>query len=147
MPRQALPRFCVPSLLAVNRARSVTCSPCVAPRFSTTLHCAPLPHHTTLSPRTLPADSFAPKRKKGDDDDDDGKGIVHDDVWCLDLKSLVFERVKKQGKQSRPRASRCSCDRPRLRMRSAAPWIHMAAHQASAPLQAWPQILAPPLGW
>jgi hypothetical protein len=39
-----------------------------------------------------------PKRKhRGDDDDNGGKGIVHDDVWCLDLQTLAFERVKKQG--------------------------------------------------
>ena len=28
------------------------------------------------------------KKQRGDDDDDGGKGIVHDDVWCLDLKAL-----------------------------------------------------------
>lgn len=35
------------------------------------------------------ADGFLPKgsRKKHDDDDDEGKGITHDDIWCLDLKT------------------------------------------------------------
>lgn len=60
------------------------------------------PERGPLGPLSPPADSFGPKRKKGDDEDDGGKGIVHDDVWCLDLKSLAFERVKKQGRAPAP---------------------------------------------
>lgn len=67
---------------------------CILPRA-----CPPARAHvlTALHRLARPADSFAPKRKKGDDEDDGGKGVVHDDVWCLDLKALTFERVKKQG--------------------------------------------------
>ncbi|KAL4853408.1 Kelch domain-containing protein 4 [Chlorella vulgaris] len=42
--------------------------------------------------------SFLPNKKKGGKgEEDEGKGVVHDDVWCLDLKSLEFERIKRQG--------------------------------------------------
>ena len=52
------------------------------------------------------AGSFAPKKAKNDaDDDDDGKGVVHDDIWVIDLKTLLWERVKKQGMAPTPRTS------------------------------------------
>lgn len=45
------------------------------------------------------------KRKKDADDADDGKGIVHDDVWALDLKDFTWERVKKAGMAPTQRTS------------------------------------------
>lgn len=57
--------------------------------------CTHLPLRALLLPS---AESFLPNKKKGGKgEEDEGKGIVHDDVWCLDLKSLEFERIKRQG--------------------------------------------------
>lgn len=43
-------------------------------------------------------DALLPKlKRKAEDEADDGKGITHDDIWCLDLKSHQWERVKKAG--------------------------------------------------
>ncbi|GAB4820430.1 hypothetical protein N2152v2_007476 [Parachlorella kessleri] len=38
--------------------------------------------------------SLAKRKAK---DEDNGKGVTHDDIWCLDLKSHQWERVKKAG--------------------------------------------------
>lgn len=44
---------------------------------------------------------YLPKasRRKKEEEEDEGRGITHgfDTVWCLDLKALQWERVKKQG--------------------------------------------------
>ena len=37
------------------------------------------------------------KKKGGSDDEDDGKGIIHDDIWALDLKGYTWDKVKKGG--------------------------------------------------
>jgi N-acetylneuraminic acid mutarotase len=37
------------------------------------------------------------KRGKSSEEDAEGKGVVHDDVWALDLKVKTWERVKKAG--------------------------------------------------
>jgi hypothetical protein len=48
-------------------------------------------------------------KKKGgvldSDDEDDGKGIIHDDIWALDLKNYTWEKVKKAGMAPTPRTS------------------------------------------
>ncbi|KAL4541299.1 hypothetical protein Ndes2437B_g05679 [Nannochloris sp. 'desiccata'] len=48
-------------------------------------------------------------KKKGgmsdSDDEDGGKGIIHDDVWALDLKNYTWEKVKKAGMAPTPRTS------------------------------------------
>jgi hypothetical protein len=46
-------------------------------------------------------------KKKGQDsdDEDDGKGIIHDDIWALDLKNYSWEKVKKAGMAPTPRTS------------------------------------------
>ncbi|KAI7844606.1 hypothetical protein COHA_001846 [Chlorella ohadii] len=50
-------------------------------------------------------DSFMPKRGKKGDEEEEGKGVIHEDVWVLDLKTLAFERVKKQGMAPNPRTA------------------------------------------
>jgi hypothetical protein len=49
--------------------------------WQTTMRRATLSHAACLA-----AGSLLPKRKGGDDADD-GKGVTHDDIWCLDLKT------------------------------------------------------------
>jgi N-acetylneuraminic acid mutarotase len=43
--------------------------------------------------------------KSGHDDDDGEKGIVHDDIWALDLVSWTWQKVKKEGMAPTPRTS------------------------------------------
>lgn len=39
-----------------------------------------------LSPLGLCAENLLPKKKKrGEDEEEEGKGVTHDDVWCLDI--------------------------------------------------------------
>jgi len=45
------------------------------------------------------------KKKAGSDDEDEGRGVVHDDIWALDLGSFTWERVKKGGMAPTPRTS------------------------------------------
>ena len=67
---------------------------------------------STTTTSTSGANSFLPpslqqgaKAKKKDDDDDGGKGIIHDDIWALDLKTHTWEKVKKAGMAPTPRTS------------------------------------------
>lgn len=43
--------------------------------------------------------------KKGDDEEEDDKGIVHDDIWALDVKNWMWQKVKKEGMVPSPRTS------------------------------------------
>ena len=53
----------------------------------------------------LPPTTTGSKKKDGGGDDDDGKGIIHDDLWALDLTSFKWEKVKKAGMAPTPRTS------------------------------------------
>lgn len=46
----------------------------------------------------------APHGKK-DADESDEKGIVHDDIWALDIKTWMWQKVKKEGMVPSPRTS------------------------------------------
>ena len=43
------------------------------------------------------------RRGDGDEEDEEGKPVVHDDVWCYDLKAGTWERVRKAGMAPGPR--------------------------------------------
>lgn len=47
----------------------------------------------------------AGKKKGGSDEEDDSKGIIHDDIWALDLKTYKWEKVKKAGMAPTARTS------------------------------------------
>ena len=49
--------------------------------------------------------SSTPLHGKKDNSDSDEKGIVHDDIWALDVKSWTWQKVKKEGMVPSPRTS------------------------------------------
>lgn len=51
-------------------------------------------------------DASRRKSRKGrDEGDDGGKGVIHDDVWTLHLKTLTWEKIKKAGMAPSTRSS------------------------------------------
>lgn len=55
--------------------------------------------------QTINSSTLASKGKGKKEGDDDEKGIVHDDVWALDLLKWSWQKVKKEGMAPTPRTS------------------------------------------